>query len=150
LRCRAAADALDGPTADRRSHESDVSRQRLAETLGHPLAVQDRSAERGATDRFLALEAMSAKGRLGTAPVQQPGGAQYFREVCRGFGALGRLRGLALEAGTTTIAMKYEMRAGHGLFELKAAEDEQFEPHSPRALLEMDAARLLTGPEWAI
>ena len=153
LRRSSALMQLDGPTAEPRGRDLAANRRLLGEALGHSPAIRDYSGESSAADRFLAVEASSEKRRQGTATVQQPGAAEYFREVCQGFGALGRLRMLALEGGTTTVAMKCEMSAGPGLFELKVAEDERFQQYSPRALLEVDSARMFhgrSGHEWAI
>jgi hypothetical protein len=149
---RRSAPTDGGGSADHLGRDLEASRRLLGETLGYPLVIRDRSGEGTAADRFLAVEASSEKGRLGTATVQHPGAAEYFRDVCQGFGALGRLRLLALEAGTATIAMKCEMSAGKGLFELKTAEDEQFRQYSPRALLEIDAGRMFHDGrhDWAV
>jgi hypothetical protein len=142
---------LDGPTAEPLGRDLAVNRRLLGEALGYSPTIRDYSGESSAADRFLAVEASQRRQRAAT--VQPAGVAEYFREVCQGFGALGRLRVLALEGGTTTVAMKCEMSAGPGLFELKVAEDERFQQYSPRALLEVDSARIFhgrSGHEWAI
>ena len=145
------ASGLEGTAIEPRRLELAAGRRRLEEELGHPLELRDRSGEDAAADAFMAVELASTTGRLGRATLQHPGAATYFREVCRGFRAVGRLRVLALEGGVTTVAMKCEVGGGAGLFEMKAAEDERFGAHAPRALLEVEAARTLPrGLEWAV
>ena len=81
-----------------------------------------------------ALEASGYKGQGGTAILSHPQKPDYFRDVCKGFAARGRLRILALEAGDTTLAMKCQMGAGDGIFELKVAFDERFAPSYPAVI----------------
>lgn len=110
--------------------------RRLADELGSPLEVVDRSADLAAVERFLRLEATGWKGRQGTAMESHLGDAEYFRGLCDGFRADGRLQLLALEAGGRTAAMKCNLAAGSGLFCFKIAQDDELSRFSPGVQLE--------------
>jgi hypothetical protein len=130
----------------------DESRRKLSEALGEAAVTRDHADDPLAVDRFLQVEAAGPKGRAGLATIQQPGAPEYFRDVCDAFRRQGRLRMLALEGGGTTVAMKCEVSAGPGLFEMKAAADDRFAEYAPRAVLEADVARQLADDpyEWAV
>lgn len=119
-------------------HQRETRRlgRRLADELGSPLEVVDRSADPAAVEKFLRLEATGWKGRQGTAMASHRGDAEYFRALCDGFRASGRLQLLALEAGGRTAAMKCNLAAGGVLFCFKIAQDDELSRFSPGVQLE--------------
>jgi len=152
LRRRAEPTYLDAVLVGKRRRNLQRSRRLLQDRLDEPVRLVDHAGEPGVVDRFLALEASGYKGRGGTAILSDPHKPDYFRDVCAGFAAHGRLRILALEAGDTTLAMKCQMCAGDGVFELKVGFDERFATFSPGVLLEIDAVSWFhDGPyKWAV
>jgi CelD/BcsL family acetyltransferase involved in cellulose biosynthesis len=110
--------------------------RRLSDELGSPAEVVDRALDRAAVETFLRLEATGWKGRQGTAMASQLGDAEFFRALCDGFRASGRLQLLALEAGGRTAAMKCNLSAGSGLFCFKIAQDDELNRFSPGVQLE--------------
>lgn len=136
LERRSAADYLDGM---RGHHKREYKRQhrRLAEHLGAPLEVHDRSADTGAAARFIALERSGWKGRGGTALGSSAAHATFFTEICDRFRAAGRLQMLETVAGGRTVAMKCNLSAGDALFCFKIAHDEELGRFSPGVQLEI-------------
>jgi len=117
-------------------------RSHLDRLLGQSLRLVDRTTSPDAVEKFLVLEASGWKGRAGTAMLCKPAAANWFRQVCAAYAAAGRLRLLSLEAGGTTVAMKCDVTAGGGLFNLKTAYEESFARFSPGVLLEIEAVRV--------
>jgi CelD/BcsL family acetyltransferase involved in cellulose biosynthesis len=153
LERRDSADYLDETLRPHRRRELRRQSRRLAEEMGAPLELRERSQEPAAVDSFLELEAAGWKGRRGTAFASQPLHAELFREVCDGFRAEGRFQLLALMAGDRPAAFKCNLLAGDEVFCFKIAYDESLARFSPGVQLEertvelfherMPASRLL-------
>ena len=109
-----------------------------------------RAGDPEAVERFLRLEADGWKGREGTAMLDLPGHADFFREVCERFAALGRLQLYELRAGERTVAMKVNLLAPPGLFMFKIAHDEELGKFSPGVHLELENVErfLETDLKW--
>lgn len=110
--------------------------RRLADEMGAPLELRDRSHEDGALSSFIGLEAAGWKGRNGTAFASQPEHAELFRDVCTGFRGAGRFQLLALMAGDRPAALKCNLLAGDEVFCFKIAYDETLARFSPGVQLE--------------
>ena len=113
-------------------------RRRLERQLG-PLQLVTHVQYHESVERFLVLEQAGWKGRANTAMLCQGSTANWFRQVCNAYGSQGRLRLVSLMAGSTTIAMKCDVSAGTGLFNLKTTFDERFARFSPGVMLEIEA-----------
>lgn len=111
----------------------------LAEALGAPLTVADRSSEPAAVEAFLDLEAAGWKGEQGTALASRPSDAAFFRAACAGFAASGMLELLALEVDGRTVAMQCNFIDGREGFGFKVAYDPSLERFSPGSVLEVEA-----------
>ncbi|CAA9483776.1 MAG: FIG01007789: hypothetical protein [uncultured Solirubrobacterales bacterium] len=119
------------------------SRKRaLGRELGGDLVVVDRSTEPAAWDAFLAMEHAGWKGEQGTALASDSRDAAFFRIMCGGMAAGGRLQLLALEGAGRTVAMQCNLVDGSSLYAFKVAYDEAFARFSPGALLEVEAIEL--------
>lgn len=129
----------DGPYLGVSSkHRRELNRQwrKLSEALDGEPEIRDRSGSDDAVERFMEIEASGWKGREGTAFACEPGHAEFFRRICRGLAAAGRLELLSLEIGERRIAMKCNIRAGAGVFAFKIGYDEAFGSYSPGIHLE--------------
>lgn len=149
LRRRAQPTYVRDSLGPKQHHNMGRLRRRLEEHLDAPLRLVERGSDASAVERFLCLEHSGWKGRLGTALACDPVWADYFRKVCAGFAAEGRLHVYALEGAGTTVAMKFMVTAGPGLFELRVAYDESFARYSPGTLLEMDAVDAFHAGDWS-
>jgi CelD/BcsL family acetyltransferase involved in cellulose biosynthesis len=145
----------------RGSSSAPPSKHRRTRGLGRALdrdvgnvATVDRAGDPRAVEAFLPLEAAGWKGRSGTALVRRPGHAEFFRDMCARFAALGRLELRSMEVAGRPVAMTCSLRAGDGLFQLKSAYDEAFSKYSPGVLIQLDAMDRLSagvegsGPSW--
>jgi len=139
VRRRSTASHLDETFKGRRRADIQRKRRRLDALLGQPARLVDHGGDPVAVDRFLTLEAAGWKGRGGWALLCRPSGGPYFREMCAGFAADGRMHILALQAGDVTVAMRCEIEAGNGRFEVRSAYDERYKRFSPGVQLEVDA-----------
>ena len=122
-----------------RGHRRDLSRlgRRLAERLGAPLELRDESDRAGAVEGFLAVEASGWKGENGTAFARLDGHDEFFRELCAGFRAAGRLQLLTLGSAERTVSYKCNLLAGDAVFCFKIAFDESFARYRPGLQLEL-------------
>jgi CelD/BcsL family acetyltransferase involved in cellulose biosynthesis len=122
-----------------RSHRRDLGRlgRRLAERLDAPLEVRDDADRGAAVDEFLAVEAAGWKGKEGTALACVDGHGEFFRELCDGFRAVGRLQVLTLGSAERTVSYKFNLLAGDAVFCFKIAFDESFERFRPGLQLEL-------------
>lgn len=133
----ALADGLDALIT--RGHRKDLARlgRRLAETLDAPLELRDESASAAGVERFLVVENSGWKGERGTAFACREAHAQFFRDLCDGFRAAGRLQLLALGSDSRTVSCKCNLLAGDAVFCFKIAFDEQFKRFRPGLQLEL-------------
>ena len=131
------ANGVDSVIAPR--HRRDLRRlqRRLAEQLGAPLELRDDSERLAAVDDFITLEGSGWKGEAGTAFRSRPAHAAYFREMCDGMRAAGRLQLLALGTSERTVSYKCNLLAGDAVFCFKIAHDESFAHYRPGLQLEL-------------
>lgn len=111
--------------------------RRLAEQLDAPLELHDASERRAAVDEFIEIEATGWKGERGTAFASREGHADYFRELCDGFRAQGRLQLLTLGSEERAVSYKCNLLAGDAVFCFKIAFDESFARFRPGLQLEL-------------
>lgn len=147
---------LDEPAYER-VHSSkaryNLRRQRrlLAEELGNPVVLVDRTDDLAALDDYVEMEASGYKSEEGVAMAGVPGEPEYFVDMCRRFRQAGRLHVLALMAGSKTIAMEIWIRGGEGLFMIKISYDEKYKRFGPGVLLQTEAMRYFhncTDASW--
>lgn len=117
-------------------------RQAFERSVGQPIEVVDRSADAGAVEEFMMLEAAGWKGRDGVSFLARPGHADFLRDVCNGFRVDGRFRLWGLQSGDRTLAMKLDLAAGDSLFCYLIAFDEDYARVSPGLQLEVENFRL--------
>lgn len=122
-----------------RGHRRDLARlaRRLGEELGAPLEVRDESERASAVDGFLAVEASGWKGERGTALASRAGHDEFFRGVCDGFRAAGRLQMLTLGTNERTVSYKCNLLCDDAVFCFKIAYDEAFAHYRPGLQLEL-------------
>jgi CelD/BcsL family acetyltransferase involved in cellulose biosynthesis len=136
LRRRVGEDYLDVGAKHRREWRR--QRRKLESLLGAEVVTRDRAGDPDAVADFLRLEASGWKGRAGTAFASIAGHAELFARLCEGFGELGRLQLLALEAGGRRLAMKCNLVAGEAIFCFKIAFDDSLGKYSVGMQLEID------------
>lgn len=122
-----------------RGHRRDLARlaRRLAEQLGAPVELRDESEDASVVERFLAVEASGWKGERGTALASSDAHGAFFRELCDGFRAAGRLQILTLGTETQHVSYKCNLLAGDAVFCFKIAFDETFGRFRPGLQLEL-------------
>ncbi len=123
--------------------------RRGLERQAGPVSSVDRSADPEAVELFLQMEASGWKGRAGTAMACAPATTAFFREVCRRFGAAGRLELRSLDVPDGPVAMEMALHAGGGAFHLKTAHDERYRAHVPGILAMVDYADRFAGESIA-
>jgi len=133
--------------SSRRRRELVRQRRKLEELLGAPLECSDRAGDPDAVERFLELESRSWKGREGTGMLARPANADFFREACEGFAAMGRLQLFELHAGARTVAMKCNLVASPGLFMFKIAHEEELARFSPGVQMEVENVEKFHGTD---
>ncbi len=107
-------------------------RQRLAlRELGSAPQLGDQAHDPSAVETFMDLEASGYKSENGVALATVPGEMAYFRDMCERFASAKNLVVPALRWGDRTLAMQVWLRAGDGLFAIKAAYDETFSRYGP-------------------
>jgi Acetyltransferase (GNAT) domain len=105
----------------------------LERAIGTPLQIEDLSAEAGAIERFLDLEASGWKGDVtkGGHALRLIHHDHWFAEVAAAFRADDRLMVLALtDASHRVLYMTVGFRSGDGIFGGLDAYDEEFADHS--------------------
>jgi CelD/BcsL family acetyltransferase involved in cellulose biosynthesis len=130
LHRRPAGDYLEQAMTSHHRRELRRMYRRLGDAAG-PLAVVDRSDDPSAYDEFLRVEAAGWKGRRGTALGSHAGHAAFFREMCRGFAARGKLQLLCLQTDDRVVAAACNLIAGDVTFCFKVGFDEEFARFSP-------------------
>jgi len=136
--------AGDCPDSLGSHHRRELNRlgRRLQTELGGKRSVADEAGHEDAVDAFLSLERSGWKGRNETALGSAPGHAAFFRELCRGFEAEGRLQLLTLYMGERRVAMKCNLYSGAGGFCFKIAYDDELARCSPGVQLERENMRI--------
>lgn len=129
-------DGLSLRLSSKRRRENARLGRRLGEALGDGVAVLDRSEDPQAVEDFLQLEAAGWKGGGGTALASTAAHAEFFRRMCDGFRAAGRLNFLSLESSGRLTAMKCNLIAGEAIYCFKTSFDESLAEFSPGVQLE--------------
>jgi CelD/BcsL family acetyltransferase involved in cellulose biosynthesis len=142
---RVEPDYLKAKLSKGRARELRRLRRQLVEQVGAPLEVTDRTGDPTVIEDFLRAEAGGWKGSYGTAFLSSPAYADFFRDVCRRFGAAGRLQFLVLSGGGVDIAWKVNFVAGDGVFCFKIAFDGEWARFSPGVQLELDFVEIFHG-----
>lgn len=125
-------------------------RRQLGDVLGCAPRLVDRAGDPAAVDEFIRLEGAGYKAD-GVALEATPGDPEFFREMCAGFAAHGRLHVLALEAAGITLAMLVWLRAGDGLVLVKGTYDERYRRYGPGTLAQVDSLEFFhdrTDARW--
>lgn len=86
-------------------------------------------------EEFLELESRGWKGERSSALASVPGGASFFRRLCREAHARGRLEMHALRLNGRPLSHLCLFSAGRGLYAFRTAYDEEYARYSPGTLL---------------
>ena len=132
----------EDPAPVRRQHRLPERRRKLATRVG-PVEVLERAGDPTAVDDLIDLETQGYKGREGIALSSFPGETEWFKEMCAGFAAEGRLVLPCLTAGGKILALNAMVTAGDETFACVGAYDEAFRAYSPGAQLRYDTMDLL-------
>ena len=108
-----------------------TARAALAAELGGELEVVDHTNDPDAWEAFLAMEDSGWKAERGTALGSTPADAAFFRRMCAGMSAAGRLEVVALEVAGRTVAMECHLVDGSVFYSFKIAHDPAFRKFSP-------------------
>jgi O-antigen/teichoic acid export membrane protein len=133
----------------RRRKEAERQRRRLAEEgeLRFEVARSPDEVAR-AFDDFLAMEARGWKGTAGTALVQAPGAAPFFRQTALALAGRGEFRVVSLKLDGSPIAVGLVAEHRGRAFYVKTTYDEDWARFSPGLLLTLDLTQhLLDDPE---
>ncbi len=126
-------------------------RRRMSDDIGAEIQFVDRSDDPEVIDTFVRMEGAGYKGKNGVALAEHPDEAAWFKDMCGRFRAAGRLRVYTLEGAGQTMAIQLGLRAGDGLFLLKASYDETFAKYTPGIQLHLevlDHFNTFDGVQW--
>lgn len=132
-------DFLAGQISSKHRREFKRQARLMAEQLGGPLEIVDRSDEAAAIDTFLTLEASGWKGREGTAMANDPSHARLLHSAAESFRERGAFELLLLECRDRVAAARCSFLAGDVSFTFKIAYDEDLGSYSPGRALELRA-----------
>ena len=138
LRRRPEATYLEESLSAKKRKELRRQRRRLGEALEGEPEIVERAGEDAAYDEFIALEAAGKMSDHGVVLAADPGHAQFFREMCREFAAIGRLQVPSLQVAGQTVAIQVNLIAGDTIYGIKIAYDEQWAAYSPGIQLEVE------------
>jgi hypothetical protein len=138
LRRRPDETYLQESLSSKKRKELRRQRRRLAEALGGEPELVERAGDGAAYDEFMALEAAGKMSERGTVLGADPGHAQFFREMCAEFAALGRLQLPSLLIAGQTVATQCNLVAGETIYGIKIAYDERWAAYSPGIQLELE------------
>lgn len=124
----------------KRRRELARTRRVLERDVGGPALLVDATAEHGALERFLTMEAAGWKREAGTAFLSVPGDARFVRKLWDGFAAVGRVHLLELRAGPRVLAAVLCLSAGDELHSCKLTHDETLRRGTPGVHLMAEAA----------
>jgi CelD/BcsL family acetyltransferase involved in cellulose biosynthesis len=128
------------PLPSRRRADLRRTRRRLEERLGGEVEFATHEPDEEAIGRFLALEASGWKGEAGTALASQRSHAEFFTDMCRRFGAEGRIELISMSCAGCLVAMATMLSAGDCRYAFKIAFDEEFRKQAPGAQLIVELA----------
>ena len=138
LRRRPEPTYMEESLSSKKRKELRRQRRRLGEALGGEPELVERAGQDAAYDEFMALEAAGKMSEHGTVLADDPGHAQFFREMCREFAELGRLQLPSLRVGDQTVATQCNLLAGDVVYGIKIAYDERWSAFSPGIQLEIE------------
>jgi hypothetical protein len=125
--------------------------KKLDAQLGGTPEVVDVTGDPAAVEELIEIEGASRLAAGGMVLRSDPAYEQFFREMCAGFAALGRLELHALRFGDRTLAIRCNLLADPGIFYFKVAYDEAFAEFSPGIRLEVESFHLFherARSEW--
>ena len=100
--------------------------KKLDAQLGGEPQVVDVTGDSAAVEELIEIEGASRLAAGGMVLRADPAYEQFFREMCAGFAAAGRLQLHALRFGDQTLAIRCNLLADPGIFYFKVAYDEAF------------------------
>jgi CelD/BcsL family acetyltransferase involved in cellulose biosynthesis len=125
--------------------------KKLDQQLGGEPRLVDVTSEPAAVEELIEIEGASKLAAGGMVLRSNPSYERFFREMCAGFAAVGRLQMHALRVGDTTLAIRCNLLADPGIFYFKVAYDEAFAQFSPGIRLEVESFHLFharAASEW--
>jgi hypothetical protein len=125
--------------------------KKLDAQLGGEPQVVDVAGDSAAVEELIEIEGASRLAAGGMVLRADPAYEQFFREMCAGFAAAGRLQLHALRYGDQTLAIRCNLLADPGIFYFKVAYDEAFAEFSPGIRLEVESFHLFherAQSEW--
>ena len=100
------------------------------------------TGEPAAVNELIEIEGASRLAAGGMVLKSDAAYERFFREMCAGFAAAGRLQLHALRYGDQTLAIRCNLLADPGIFYFKVAYDESFAQFSPGIRLEVESFHL--------
>jgi hypothetical protein len=125
--------------------------KKLDQQLGGEPQVVNATSDPAAVEQLIEIEGASKLAAGGMVLKSNPAYERFFREMCAGFAAAGRLQMHALRFGEQTLAIRCDLLAGAGIFYFKVAYDETYAQFSPGIRLEVESFHLFharRGSEW--
>jgi CelD/BcsL family acetyltransferase involved in cellulose biosynthesis len=125
--------------------------KKLDAQLGGEPQVVDVTGDSAAVEELIEIEGASRLAAGGMVLRADPAYEQFFREMCAGFAAAGRLQLHALRYGDQTLAIRCNLLADPGIFYFKVAYAETFAEFSPGIRLEVASFHLFherAQSEW--
>jgi Acetyltransferase (GNAT) domain len=116
--------------------------KKLDAQLGGEPRVVDVTGDPTAVDQLIEIEGASRLAAGGMVLKSDPSYERFFREMCAGFAAAGRLQLHSLRYGDQTLAIRCNLMADPGIFYFKVAYDEAFAQFSPGIRLEVESFHL--------
>ncbi|MGZ4182859.1 MAG: GNAT family N-acetyltransferase [Solirubrobacteraceae bacterium] len=116
--------------------------KKLDAQLGGEPRLVDVTGEPAAVNELIEIEGASRLAASGMVLKSHAAYERFFREMCAGFAAAGRLQLHALRYGDQTLAIRCNLLADPGVFYFKVAYDESFAQFSPGIRLEVESFHL--------
>ena len=116
--------------------------KKLDAQLGGKPRLVDVTGEPAAVNELIEIEGASRLAAGGMVLKSDAAYERFFREMCAGFAAAGRLQLHALRYGDQTLAIRCNLLADPGVFYFKVAYDESFAQFSPGIRLEVESFHL--------
>jgi CelD/BcsL family acetyltransferase involved in cellulose biosynthesis len=116
--------------------------KKLDAQLGGEPQLVDVTGEPAAVEELIEIEGSSKLAAGGMVLKSDPAYERFFREMCAGFAAAGRVQLHALRFGDQTLAIRCNLLADPGIFYFKVAYDESLAQFSPGIRLEVESFHL--------
>jgi CelD/BcsL family acetyltransferase involved in cellulose biosynthesis len=113
--------------------------KKLDQQLGGEPRIVDVTGDPAAVEELIEIEGASKLAAGGMVLRSDPAYEVFFREMCAGFAAVGRLELHALRFGDQTLAIRCNLLADPGIFYFKVAYDEALAQFSPGIRLEVES-----------